>query len=109
MPVLGRLIGLLLALQLVAIALISYTNATEFFTTGASMYAVCTILLARYVDKYAEWKDATGVYALILLCTGMGALISASISRTLYSVVVALSIVLVVIVYAVALMKAILR
>lgn len=109
MPVLGKLIGLLLAIQLVAVALLSYTDSTVFFMVGISIYAFCAVLLARYIDKYTEWKDSISVYALILLCTGMGALVGALISRTLYSLLVALSVVLIVIAYATVLIRVISR
>lgn len=109
MPVLGKLIGLLLALQLVAVALVSYTSSMEFTVTGVSIYAVCAVLLARYIDSHTEWRDAAGVYALILLCTGVGAMVGALVSRTLYSTLVALSMVLIVTAYAIALIKVVSR
>lgn len=99
---LNKVLGLLLALTAAGSAVLVYSSKLELTIVGLSIYILSILALARYVDKFTEFREATGVMMLACISTSIGVLIGAIVSSTQYSILLSLSTLLVAFIFTLA-------
>lgn len=105
MPLTSKSLGAIMVAVAASTALLTYT--TESLTVLLGVIILTTLILAsaRLIDKQLEWREAVNLFLLLLLSASIGSFIGSIVSSTLYSALVAFSILMVSLIYLLIAMK----
>ncbi|MEM4481729.1 MAG: hypothetical protein QXK88_05435 [Desulfurococcaceae archaeon] len=101
----GKLIGLLMITLMSSVAAITYLGATLLSIAGLAVYAICILLLAIYIDRYSDLRDATSAFTLAATVTALGAVIGSILAFRAYSTLIAIGVVVTSIIYTLFAMR----
>lgn len=97
----GKTLGVIMTLATTSMILVTYSTESTMILLGVVMLIPAILISARLVDKQLTWSEAVGLTLLILLSLSVGSFIGSIASRTLYSILMASSILIVTLIYSV--------
>jgi|GEM_PF-2523371 uncharacterized membrane protein YfcA len=98
------LVGIMI-MVIVSTALLTYTNESLMVLLGVVILVAALLASARLIDKQLEWREALNLFILLLLSASIGSFIGGIVSSTLYSALVAFSILMISLIYLFIAMK----
>ncbi|MEM0368198.1 MAG: hypothetical protein QXD50_03195 [Desulfurococcaceae archaeon] len=102
MPASGMKLGGIMMLTTVSAALLTYSTESLATLLGVVILISVILVSARFVDKQLTWSEAIGLFLLILLSLSIGSFVGSLLSRTLYSILVSFSILVVLLIYSIS-------
>ncbi|MEM4717368.1 MAG: hypothetical protein QXE81_01235 [Desulfurococcaceae archaeon] len=99
-----KLNSLFIVVIILTALLVSYPNQT-LLISGIALFAILIMYLTRQVDEYLDKRDSTGLYIVVSLAITIGSIIGIIINRSLYSSLIALSIVISLLTYGLVLVR----